>query len=310
MGGDDWWADDDDDGRGYGYGHAEPAPEAPSTQFELGAFLEQRVPSRKPNKRGGAAAADEDADLQLALKLSAQEAFAAETAAQVEARQFEAAAHASLAPRAAPRQPWELDLEARLNQQRRMYDLGGGGEGGGGSSSGAGGDAFWGDADEDDAALMLALRLSEEEEMRGAAPLDDDEELAQVEEQLARLEAEAAPAPATWTCPLCTFANAAADDECAMGCGGRRPATAPTAAPPPAPRGVVAGGTEADLRAWAALELEPLMAGTGADGASLLECLLGIEDDAEVAEYATSFLGDVAAGFAAEFCARRAALVR
>ena len=52
------------------------------------------------------------------------------------------------------------------------------------------------------------------------------------------------------------------------------------------------------------------MAGTGADGASLLECLLGIEDDAEVAEYATSFLGDVAAGFAAEFCARRAALVR
>ena len=64
------------------------------------------------------------------------------------------------------------------------------------------------------------------------------------------------------------------------------------------------------MRAWAALELEPLMAGTGADGASLLECLLGIEDDAEVAEYATSFLGDVAAGFAAEFCARRAALVR
>ena len=46
------------------------------------------------------------------------------------------------------------------------------------------------------------------------------------------------------------------------------------------------------------------------DGLKKLARVHGIEDDAEVAEYATSFLGDVAAGFAAEFCARRAALVR
>ena len=65
--------------------------------------------------------------------------------------------------------------------------------------------------------------------------------------------------------------------------------------------------SEHDLRVWALWRLESLITDDGAmDASVLLEFVLAIDDDAELLDYVSAFVGgDDAAVFALEFCEHR-----